>query len=147
MRGKVEALKADEGLRDCGTTGGAGESGNQWAVISGRGAERSPGGHSLIPPWSHPPLSAEGSRGRSMGCASGTAALGDAACGIQAGNCNNAVPSAMVSQASNFKGNSGKGFRRRDIMTSSAASLFRVGPADWAVLASRLSFGLVVSHP
>lgn len=75
-----------------------------------------------------------------MRCSKGTAAPGNVACGITAETCNKTLLLAIVSMASNFKGNSVKGFRRRDIMTSTFASFFCVGPADRVVPASRLSF-------
>lgn len=82
-----------------------------------------------------------------MGCSRGGVGPGKIACGTQAGNCNDAFPLAIVSRASNFKGNSAKGVRRRNIMTSSFASFLCVGPAYWLVPVSCLPFGLEISRP
>jgi len=58
-----------------------------------------------------------------MGCSRGVVAPAKIACRIPAGNCNETFLPAIVPKVSNFKGNSGKGFRRRDISQGSLRSV------------------------
>ena len=60
-----------------------------------------------------------------MDCSRGLAMLADVPGRIEASNCSETSRLSIVSKASNFKGNSAKGFRRRDIMTGVQKS---VGP-------------------
>jgi hypothetical protein len=52
----------------------------------------------------------------------GIAAPGNGACGIPAGDCSETFLSATVPMASNLKGNSGKDFSNRDMMTEAQKS-------------------------
>jgi hypothetical protein len=52
----------------------------------------------------------------------GIAAPGNGACGIPAGNCSETSLSATVPMASSLKGNSGKDFSERDMMTEAEKS-------------------------
>jgi hypothetical protein len=85
--------------------------------------------HSLIPPCSHPPVSTNGSGGRSMRCSRGTAVPGNIGWRITAGNGDETSLPPIECRASNFKGDSAKGFRRRDIMASTIGSFFCVQAA------------------
>src|ERR1035441_61562 len=52
-----------------------------------------------------------------MDCSRGAAVLADVPGRIEASNCSETSRLSIVSKASNFKGNSAKGLRRRDMMT------------------------------
>jgi hypothetical protein len=78
---------------------------------------RTSDGHSLIPPWCHPPESAKRMRVRSVGRSRGFAARGDVACAREAENWSETFLSAIVSMATNSKDNLSKDSAKCDVMT------------------------------
>ena len=67
-------------------------------------------------------MGAKGAPGRPVRPTGGFAGLGDAAGGRGAGNWSETFVSAVVPTASSFKGNSGKDFSRRDMITKAQKS-------------------------
>jgi hypothetical protein len=89
----------------------------------------SPGDHSSMPPWCHPPVSAIEARVWSVGGARRFTQPPGVAGVRKPWNCETFVP-AIAEKASGLGGNSKEDFSKRDMVVFSSVSFFCVGPSD-----------------